>query len=125
MRTHFASTLHAVRRMTPHVTVPAVVPGSSLPAPVLPKPPARKPAPKVQNHASRVMVLPDGQSLTIVDSRGHTLLEIASGDNGPVIRLTQNDLRIDCPGHLELAADAITMQASEDVTVRGKTIRLN
>lgn len=71
------------------------------------------------------MVLPEGESLAIVDSNGKPLLEIASGENGPVIRLAQDDLRIECPGQLDLAAEAITMEASEDVTVRGKKIRLN
>ena len=125
MRTYFASTLHAVRQMTPHVTVPAVVPGSSLPAPVIPKPARGKPTVEVSHEASRVMVLPEGECLAIVDSSGKPLLEIAGGENGPVIRLAQNDLRIECPGQLDLAAEAITMEASEDVTVRGKTIRLN
>jgi len=124
MRTHFASTIHAVRQMTPHVTVPAVVPGSSLPAPVPPQPARSKPA-KIQHDASRVMMLPEGESLAIVDTKGKPLLEIACGDNGPVIRLAQDDLRIECPGQLDLAAEAITMEASEDVTVRGKKIRLN
>jgi hypothetical protein len=125
MRTHFASTLHAVRKMTPHVTVPAVVPGSSVPAPVLPKPAPKKSAPPRRHESSQVMVLPDGECLTIVDSSGKPLLEILSGDKGPTIRLAQDDLRIECPGQLDLAAEAITMEASEDVTLRGKTIRLN
>lgn len=71
------------------------------------------------------MVLEERESLMIVDSSGKPLLEITSGEKGPTIRLAQDDLRIECPGQLNLAAEAITMEASEDVTVRGKTIRLN
>lgn len=125
MRTHFASTLHAVRQMTPHVTVPAVVPGSSVPAPVLPKPASNRPASERRHDASHVMVLEERESLMIVDSNGKPLLKIESGEKGPTIRLAQDDLRIECPGQLNLAADSITMEATRDVTVRGKTIRLN
>lgn len=152
MTTHFASTIYAVRQMNPHVTVPAVVPGSSSPAPVLPEP-APRPSPRskkkipqeqegtqasrpfysspeqsirpVDRHARRVMVLPDGQSLTILNAKGRPLLEITSGEKGPEVRLVQDDLRIDCSGNLDLTAQQITMQATEDVILQGKKIRLN
>ena len=150
MTTHFASTIYAVRQMNPHVTVPAVVPGSSSPVPALPEPApsprARRKSPQeqegpqasrpihsipelpirpVDRHARRVMVLADGQSLTILNAKGRPLLEITSGEKGPEVRLVQDDLRIDCSGKLDLTAQQITLQASEDVVLQGKTIRLN
>ncbi len=125
MRSHFASTLHAVRQMTPHVTRQAVVATSVLPSVAPPAPIAGKPERSVKKDARHVMVLPEGEELTIVGSDGQPLLEIASGEKGPVIRMAHDDLRIECPGQLDLAARAITLEASEDVTVRGRTIRLN
>ena len=71
------------------------------------------------------MKLAEGESLTIVDSNGQPLLEIMTGEKGPKVRFAHDDLRIECAGQLDLAAQTITMEASEDVTVRGKTIRLN
>lgn len=125
MKTHFASTLYAVRQMNPHVTVPAVVPGSSSPAPILTRAMADKPKPLVERDARRIMVLPEGQTLTIVTADGRPLVEIASGEKGPEIRLAHDDLRIECPGRLDLAAQQITMAAHDDVVLQGKTIRLN
>ena len=125
MRPHFASTLHAVRQMTPHVTRQAVEATSPRRSATRPAPPARKPNAVVTNDKRRVLVLPEGESLTIVGSDGQTLLEIASGAKGPEIRLVHDNLRIECPGQLDLAAGAINLEANEDVTVQGRTIRLN
>ncbi len=56
--------------------------------------------PVVKHDSPRVMVLSEGESLTIVTSDGRPLLEITSGENGSEIRLVQNDLRIECSGQL-------------------------
>ncbi len=72
-----------------------------------------------------VVVLAKSECLTVVSSEGQPLLEISYNDNGPSIRLAQDSLRLECPGTLDLAAKNIMLQASEDVTVQGQTIRLN
>lgn len=125
MKPHFASTIHAARQMDPRAIRPSALTASSRPAVASPKHTPRRLDRPADHGVRHVMVLPEGESLTIVTSDGRPLLEIASGENGPEIRLAQDDLRIECPGQLDLAAKAITMSASGDVTVRGQTIRLN
>jgi hypothetical protein len=72
-----------------------------------------------------VVVLSESTNLTVVSADGRPLLEIRCDANGPSIRMAQDNLRIECPGQLDLAAKSITMQATEDVVIQGRTIRLN
>lgn len=100
MKPHFASTLHVVRQMACRTTETSILSATTQPVPAPPKP-----LPEKTDLAARhVMVLPEGQSLTIVSADGRPLLEIASGEKGPEIRLAHDDLRIDCRGQLDFAA---------------------
>jgi hypothetical protein len=72
-----------------------------------------------------VVVLPETQPLTIVAASGQPLLQIVSTAHGPTIRLVQDHLRIETSGQLEMAARSIRFEASEDVRLQGRTIRLN
>ena len=72
-----------------------------------------------------VVVVSPSESLRIVTSSGQPLLEITYDAKGPSIRLAQEHLKLECPGSLNLSAASISMQSKEDVTIKGKTIRLN
>jgi len=82
-------------------------------------------APRRRKNDANTVVLPSDKSITIVSSEGVPLLEIASGEKGAEIRPVGDDLRIECAGHLNVAAGAITMEADDDVVVKGRIIRLN
>jgi len=72
-----------------------------------------------------VVVLSKSECLHVVGADGQPLLDIAYTNDGPCIRLAREQIRFDCSGELNLAAASISLQASEDVTIQGRTIRLN
>jgi hypothetical protein len=72
-----------------------------------------------------VVVLSESEPLRVFSADGQPLLEISYDGKAPAIRLAQDDVRFECSGALDLAARSITMSATEDVTVQGRTIRLN
>lgn len=73
------------------------------------------------------------EALEVRGQDGRSLLSIVPGSAGPVIRLARSDQRVEVAGHLEFAAESITLRASGavgvqaggDVEVVGEAIRLN
>jgi hypothetical protein len=103
--------------------------GSTISAPPLPVT-----APKAPAIVTQTLVLKPRQVIRIVDHRGRPLLDVAAGENGPVLQLAEGDAGLDVSGKLRLHADAIEMiardgelkmLAKDDVVVRGEIIRLN
>ena len=101
-----------------------------LPSPVVP---VTRMAPAVTT-PTRVLKLAQHESIRIVDSSGRPLLDILSGEHGPVLQLAQSDTQLDVAGQLRIYADAIEMiardgelkmLAKDDVVVRGEKVRLN
>lgn len=90
--------------------------------PVLPKQPARS------------LELLGDESVTVVDSAGTPLIEVAQGEGGPTLRLLTTEMHVDVSGKLRLSAESIELSATagqakllatEDVIVRGEKVRLN
>lgn len=88
------------------------------------------PEPRAE-HARRLRA---DETVRIEADDGTPLLEVAAGENGPVVRLLSKDVTIESPGTLRLEADAIELRArqgevrvsaSEDVVVTGEQIHLN
>jgi hypothetical protein len=81
------------------------------------------------------LVLQDAESLCVTTTSGQTLVAIERGAKGPIIRLGQGSLELDMPGELHLMADSLRFTTrngpislesqTDDVVVRGRTIRLN
>lgn len=78
-------------------------------------------------------LLPD-ESLRVCAADGAPLVEIRPSDEGPVVRLCRRDVDIEVDGGLRLRAESIalcatrgevTIDATDDVVVRGETIHLN
>ena len=73
------------------------------------------------------------EALVVRGPDGRNLLTVVPGPDGPVIRLAKADQRIEIAGHLEFAAESITLRAAGavevkaggDVDVNGESIRLN
>jgi hypothetical protein len=121
MNPHFQSACHSIRSSHRY----------ALAAPGLRQSPSHQPADCGQAAAraaetpNQVLAIASNQCLTIVDDSGQPLFKISAGENGPAIQLMHENLRIDCPGKLDFSAQEICMTATQDVTVQGKTIRLN
>lgn len=93
--------------------------------PALTAPQPTVPVIKPTNVALPVVVLSQCETIKVVTAAGRPLLEISCDAQGPSIRLSQDNLRIECPGQLDFAAETIRIEASNDVAVKGRTIRLN
>ncbi len=74
------------------------------------------------------------ESLVVRGQDGAPLLELRQGERGPSVRLMGQDLDLEVPGRLclraaELQVEArrgdLTLEASDDVVVRGEMIELN
>lgn len=127
MNPHFQSACHSIRSSHRYAVA----------APGLRQSPSHQPTPSHQpadcaqaaaraaETPNQVLAIASDQCLTIVDHSGQPLLKISTGEDGPSIQLVHENLRIDCPGKLNFSAQEICMTATEDVTVQGKTIRLN
>lgn len=81
----------------------------------------------------RLAMLPD-EALRIETAAGTPLIEVRSGETGPVVRLLSRDLAIETEGHLRISAATLELEArrggvrvdaSDDVVVAGETIHLN
>lgn len=89
------------------------------------------PAPLRQGPSVRLRA-DEGLRITGEDGRG--LLELRQAENGPVLRLLEQDMDLEFPGRLRLSATEIALEArrgdvridaSDDVKVRGEVIELN
>lgn len=78
--------------------------------------------------------LKEKEALHILAADGSPLLEVRQGEQGPVVRLLNQDLEIETAGDLRLNARSISlkarqgeiqMEATDDVVVKGEIIRLN
>ena len=85
-----------------------------------------KPGPAIQ--------LEKHKALHVVDSNDTPLLQIEQGEQGPVLRLLNDDLNIEVKGRLRISAKdiqlaasrgEIRMNAKDDVHVQGEMIHLN
>ena len=83
---------------------------------------------------ARTIELRPGEVLSIHSADGRPLLELRPSDAGPVLCLADPDLTLDVPGALRLLADRIelrarhggvTVDARDDVALRGEVIHLN
>ena len=81
-----------------------------------------------------ILELQPDEVVRIHGSRGEPLIEVRQHDSGPLIRLLSEDINLELPGKLKLVAKSIelaatqggvTISASDDVTVKGETIKLN
>ena len=84
--------------------------------------------------STREVTLAEGETLRIAARDGGTLAEVTANVGGPVLRLCQEDVRLELPGNLDIAAGRIRfatrsgdvqIDASGEVVVQGKIIRLN
>jgi hypothetical protein len=91
------------------------------------------PSSTLRQPARTLELLPD-ESLTIVDSARTPLLEVASSETGPTLRVLASQVNIDVSGKLRVNAESIELNASagparvlatEDVIIRGEKVRLN
>lgn len=83
---------------------------------------------------ARQIVLQESEPLTVTAANGQKLMEIAQGEQGPIVRLCHDDVAVDLPGKLRLSAAGIELhsqqgpvhiESGDDVVVRGAVIRLN
>ena len=80
-----------------------------------------------------VLELRRDEQIAIRDHTGAALLTIVPGEHGPLLRLARADQRLEVAGRLTLAAEAIdlrssgdmTLAATGDVIVNGEEIALN
>jgi len=84
--------------------------------------------------AAHVRRLRQDEVIRIEGDDGTPLLEMATSESGPVVRLLRSDLEVAAPGALKITADSVELRArqggielaaSEDVIVTGEQIRLN
>ena len=80
------------------------------------------------------IALKSDEAILVTTAEGAPLLELRGTDQGPVARLLSIDVDIEAPGQLRLRAKsikltategAVTINAADDVTVKGESIRLN
>ena len=93
----------------------------------------RRPQPAPLRHGPAVGLRAD-EAVVVTGERGAPLLEVFEGERGPVVRLLSDDLDLELPGRLRLAAadiqlearrGSVKVQASDDVVVKGEMIQLN
>jgi hypothetical protein len=90
--------------------------------------------PDVPRASVATIALKSDEAILVTTTEGAPLLELRGTDQGPVARLLTMDADIEAPGQLRLSAKGIelnategsvTINASDDVTVKGESIRLN
>lgn len=90
--------------------------------------------PELPRAAASTIALEGDEAIHVTTAGGAPLLELRGSDQGPIVRLLSDDVKIEAPGKLEISARSIalhaergpvTINASEDVTVQGEAIRLN
>ncbi len=90
--------------------------------------------PDVPRASAATIALKSDEAILVTTAEGAPLLELRGTDQGPVARLLTTTADIEAPGQLRLTASSIalnategsvTINASDDVTVKGESIRLN
>jgi hypothetical protein len=90
--------------------------------------------PDVPRVAAATIALKSDEAIVVTTAEGAPLLELRGTDQGPVARLLTTTADLEAPGDLRLTARSIalhatdgsvTIHASDDVTVKGESIRLN
>lgn len=90
--------------------------------------------PNAERQPVATLRLQPEQRVTVCGAQGAILFEAFEGPDGPVIQLPARDATVGVEGELSFEADAIrlvarrgsvAMEASDDVVLRGETIRLN
>lgn len=93
---------------------------------------ARRPVMAKQDVA--LLELKLDESVKVVSSEGHALVEISRGEAGPVVRVLQPDVNLEFAGKLAIKATSVefeatqgtvTVKASDDVVIRGEVVHLN
>ena len=92
-----------------------------------------EPRSRTTTDAGRIELRAD-EVVSIEAADGRPLLEVHDSASGPVLRLASPDLTLDVPGALRLLADQLelrardggaTIEARDDVEIRGEVIHLN
>jgi hypothetical protein len=90
-----------------------------------------------ERHASRrahARRLRADECIVIESDDGAPIVEVRSGEDGPIVRLLGEGTHLDARGTLTIEADAVALrarrggvavEASDDVVVRGEHIHLN
>lgn len=90
--------------------------------------------PDLPHTAAASLTLRSDEAIRVTTEDGAPLLELRGSDQGPIVRLLREDVRVEAPGKLELRAQSlalhasngpVTISASDEVTVQGEVIRLN
>jgi hypothetical protein len=90
--------------------------------------------PDVPRASVATIALKSDEAILVTTAEGAPLLELRGTDQGPVARLLTTTADLEAPGALRLTARSIelnatggsvTINASDDVTVKGESIRLN
>jgi hypothetical protein len=90
--------------------------------------------PDVPRAAVATIALKSDEAILVTTAEGAPLLELRGTDQGPVARLLTTTADLEAPGDLRLTAKSIelnatggsvTINASDEVTVKGESIRLN
>jgi hypothetical protein len=91
-------------------------------------------AQEAEGKAGPTVNLASNEALHVLDAEGNPLLQIEKGKTGPVLRLLSEDLDIEVKGRLRIAArdlhfvanaGGVSIEAADDVEVKGEIIYLN
>ncbi len=91
----------------------------------------RRPAPP---RTAAAVELQPGEALVVAAEDGTPLVEIERGAGGAVVRLLGGDVALDIEGRLKLSArdihlvarsENVTVDAADEVSITGETIKLN
>jgi hypothetical protein len=92
------------------------------------------PRPELPREGGSQLVLERDEALRVQDEEGQPLVEIIRDERGPVVRLLQTEAHIELAGKLCISAaelelravkGQVRIEASDQVTVVGETIKLN
>lgn len=90
--------------------------------------------PEIDKNAAAKVEIKRDEVVRIDDSEGRPLLEVHSSDAGPVLKLLNEDVNLEVPGKFSVSAKSIslearlgeaTIEAHDDVIVKGENIKLN
>lgn len=78
--------------------------------------------------------LKSDEIIRVESERGIGLVEVRQGETGPVVRFLTDDVQLEVPGKLGISAKSLDFRATlggaaiaatDDVTIRGETVKLN